>query len=247
MGYKHPYSLKLNFIGNWKNLIYNQLNNKIIFENLIEKILKLYFQKNYFISNPIFLYKYNNKVKIILFIYTFNINNQIINIKKLENYIYSLFGIYINIKLIKLNSPYLNSDILSQLIALNLRKYSIYKIWKKLKKIIPMTKYNIKKEYKFLSFNYIKIKEFYLNKNIISNIFGMKWIIKGRLMKRKRASRSKKLVFTKGAFHFNSLHSLIDYKYSNILKKGIGGSLIKNGSIGIKIFLSNNISFKNIN
>jgi len=110
-----------------------------------------------------------------------------------------------------------------------------------------MTKYNIKKEFKFLSFNYIKIKEFYLNKNIISNIFGIKWIIKGRLMKRKRASRSKKLVFTKGAFHFNSLHSLIDYKYSNKLKKGIGGSLIKNGSIGIKIFLSNNISFKNIN
>jgi len=92
MGYKHPYSLKLNFIGNWKNLIYNQLNNRIIFEKLIEKILKLYFQKNYLISNPIFLYKYNNKVKIILFIYTFNINNLIINIKKLENYIYSLFG-----------------------------------------------------------------------------------------------------------------------------------------------------------
>jgi hypothetical protein len=63
-------------------------------------------------------------------------------------------------------------------------------------------------------------------------------------MKRKRASRSKKLVFTKGAFHFNSLHYLIDYKYSNILNKGIGGSIIKNGSIGIKIFLSNNISFK---
>jgi hypothetical protein len=93
------------------------------------------------------------------------------------------------------------------------------------------------------SFNYSKINKLSLKKNFISNISGMKFIIKGRLMKRKSASRSKKIVLTKGVFNFNSSASLIDYKYTdNLLSKGIGGStVIKNGSISIKIFISNNI------
>ena len=192
------------------------------------------------------------------------------NIKKLEKFLTSKLGININLKLIKLNSPYFNSEILSQYIALNLKKYSIYKIWRKLKKIIRFFNYNFN-DNRFLDkksnniskpiqFNYMKIKELYLCKNIISNISGIKLIIKGRLMKRKNASRSKKFVFTKGVFHFNSLASLIDYKYSNILNKGIGeyspntklkknrvskSRLIpKNGSIGIKIFISNNVIYK---
>jgi len=95
-------------------------------------------------------------------------------------------------------------------------------------------------------FNYFKIKKFILKKNFffISNISGIKFIIKGRLMKRKSANRSKKIVLSKGTFNFNSLHSFIDYKYTdnNLLKNSIGGSnIIKNGSISIKIFISNNI------
>jgi ribosomal protein S3 len=131
---------------------------------------------------------------------------------------------FINIEIVEIKKPYINSEILGKYIIINLKKYTLKKIWRILEIGINPINKNI------LTYNYNNLKYSALGKVIQSYIIGIKIIINGRLMKRKTASRSKKIVLTYGKLKINSLSSLIDITSSET---------ILNSKIGIKVLISN--------
>jgi len=232
--------------------------NFINIEKIWNKIISLYFQ-NYITSKPNYIYKFNiknriNGIKILLYIYIKPIlkdknilNNRkkkinISEINKLEKILEKIYlttakGLinnninnysFVNIEIIEINKPYINSEILGKYIIINLKRYTLKKIWRilefsKIVRINPINK-------NFLTYNYNNLKYLALGKVIKSYIIGIKIIINGRLMKRKTASRSKKVILTYGKLKINSLSSLIDITSSET---------ILNSKIGIKVLISN--------
>nr|YP_203323.1 ribosomal protein S3 [Zancudomyces culisetae]AAW49490.1 ribosomal protein S3 [Zancudomyces culisetae] len=230
MGKRHSTSLKLRHIGNWNNISYN--NNNINKEKIIKFILNSYFIEKAIISEPIFIYKLN-EIKII--IYYWSSFNLLLDkdINKILLYINNILNIKVNINIIKLKKPYLSSKILSEYISINIKKYNIKKI---AKKIIKQIKIEKKLLNPLINFNYNNIKYYYINKKLYSSISGIKLVFKGRLSKRRTAERKKILTFNKGFLNKNSLFTLIDYKSPYNFK-------FINGSIGIKTILNNTIHF----
>lgn len=255
-------SLRLKKNYGWNTSIYkfnkkNQNETQYIEKNII-KIINHYFQFS-LISKPKLEYSGDN-LKIKIYYYPpskmgdefkkskiknkgglkinqnlrakFNYNEQI---KKLEKLLKKFSNYNVNIQIIKLKNPILDSTILARFIALNLKNKNISTIWKIcLKKIRIKNQNKVYKSYQNLilnfDWNHILKNNFIFNE-FFSLITGLKLKIHGRFLKRKGASRTKIKNYSIGSFKFNSISSYIDY--GHIEKKD------KNGTQSIKVFISN--------
>jgi hypothetical protein len=159
-------------------------------------------------------------------------------LKKLETILTIINGKKVKLKLIKLKSPICNSSILAQYISINIAKYNINTLWKKILKKFKLV--NLKYYNTSITFNWnnlINNSYLFLYKKFISYITGIKLKISGRFSRRKGASRTKINNFSIGSFRFNSISSYIDY---NLIS-----SKNKNGSQSIKVFTATTF-YKNI-
>ena len=168
----------------------------------------------------IFNHNQINKRKLV---YQFN------RLKKLETILTIINGKKVKLKLIKLKSPICNSSILAQYLSINIARYNINTLWKKILKKFKLV--NLKYYNTPITFNWnnlINSSYLFLYKKFISYITGIKLKISGRFSRRKGASRTKVSNFSIGSFRFNSISSYIDYNL--ISNKN------KNGSQSIKVF-----------
>jgi Mitochondrial ribosomal protein (VAR1) len=145
-----------------------------------------------------------------------------------------LYSKSVEIKPIKLHYPYLNSDILNQYLASNIKLGKLNKIPRKLfKKAIPIIGVNKNFASPLLWKNLIKFSSILLDPQCLA---GIKIKISGRVIRRIAASRTKKINKILGSFRFGRYNSLIDFsKYT---------FKTRNGMICTKVWLSS--SYKTI-
>lgn len=252
MGSKHPISLRLKTKENWINTSYhfcsgNELHNYFGIDKIALKIIKHYFQFA-LISKPK-LNKDSNKI-VINFYYFLNLpiskgknsykQSRIINSSlqeslnpkaiKFSNLILKLSNLYgkpVELRPVRIHYPYLNSYILAQYIALNIKKGKFNMItrnlFKKAKLIKPS---NIKNNINNIK-DLIKYSSTRFNPQYLS---GIKIVISGRLSQRKAASRTSIVRRSIGTLSLNSSNSLIDA--NKFTFKG------KNGAATVKIWLA---------
>lgn len=161
---------------------------------------------------------------------------EINRLKKLETILTIIYGNKVKLKLIKLKNPILNSSILAQYLSVNISRYNINILWRKILKNFKLVS---QKYYdNSITFNWKDVTvhgySILLNK-FYSYITGIKLKISGRFSRRKGASRTKIKNLSLGSFQFNSESSLIDYGF--VVKKS------KNGSQSIKVFTNTTISY----
>lgn len=184
-----------------------------------------------------------------------------VDITKLEKTFINLFDTNVEIRLIKLYYPFLNSNILAKFItSINNNKLTANLAPIPLDKTILKSlttkksrtervdsifrKINLIKSYK-ASINTIsnitniksKTKDYFINDNTamksnLLNLIGVKYEISGRMTRRRTASRSSLISKYKGTFKFNSNKSLIDYTKFSYKNK--------NGAFSVKVWLSSN-------
>ncbi len=161
---------------------------------------------------------------------------EINRLKKLETIMTIIYGNKVKLKLIKLKNPILNSSILAQYISINIMRYNINVLWRKILKKFKLL--NFKNHNTTIAFNWKNLVvhgySFLYNK-FYSYITGIKLRTSGKFSRRKGAFRTKIKNYSIGYFKFNSESSLIDYGF--IEKKS------KNGSQSIKVFTTTYISY----
>lgn len=211
------------------------------------------------------------------------------SVRKLaDNQMRLIFGKKVNIKLIRLRSPLLNSYLLAQFIRIQSSKRSLAFIWRKIKRKVAFGKFaaagtaphapsaaglvrsnssvNARDQFGSAShranksgallggpasmtangpafgtansapfdWNNLVREGSTLAKGVNSYISGLKLQMSGRFTRRKGASRTTTQTYQIGGnFNFNSSSSLIDYA---IIK-----TKAKNGSIGIKVYVSSRL------
>lgn len=233
MGNRHPLSLKLKSQIKWSSIIYKyNINKEINKEKIINKII-LQKYKNSLISKPVYEYR-SNKLDVLIMEYKRKEENreekleiEEIREEKLEKKIEEKINKEINIKEINIKNPILDSKIIGRYIIKRIRKNSINKIRKKIKKMIKISKKEEKGEY---TYNWLEIKEGYINKRIESEIKGIYIEIKGRINKGRRAKRSRIYRIRIGRLEFNKIRNIMDY--TKIKENGENG--VYTLKIGIK-------------
>nr|QUQ05892.1 ribosomal protein S3 [Neoconidiobolus thromboides] len=226
MGNKHPLSLGLKRNINWSSIIYkyNNINKEKNKERIINEII-LQKYKERLISKPVYEHL-SEKIKVIITEYK-RVREEKKEIKKIENKIKKRINKDIEINKIEIKKPILDSKILGEYIKKRMKKNSIQRIRKEIKREIKIPKMREEEEY---SYNWLKIKENYINKEIKSYIKGIYIIVKGRISKKRRAQRSMKYRINIGRLEFNKINNMMDY--SQIKINGING--VYNIKIGIK-------------
>jgi ribosomal protein S3 len=141
----------------------------------------------------------------------------------------SLYGKPVEIRPVRIHYPYLNSYILAQYIALNIKAGRFNMVSRNLFKKAKLVKNNyITTNKSRNSFNnFIKYSQNFLNPQYIT---GIKLQISGRLSNRKAASRTRVVRKSIGTLSLNSNNSLIDANKFSF--KG------KNGAITVKVWIS---------
>jgi len=258
MGSKHPISLRLKTKQNWTNTSYhfcseNELQTYYGADKIALNIIKHYFQFA-LISKPKFN-KDSNKI-VINFYYFLNLPISKINkpsrqsrrnisslqknlppaikftslILKLSN----LYGKPVELRPVRIHYPYLNSCILAQYIAFNIKKGKFNMItrnlFKKAKLVKPSSIRNSLENIKdLIKYSYTRLDPMYLS--------GIKIVISGRLSNRKAASRTRVVRKSIGTLSLNSNNSLIDANKFSF--KG------KNGAITVKVWISSSKPISN--
>lgn len=158
----------------------------------------------------------------------------------LENILKERTGTKVNLQLIRLKSPILDSKILARFISISLRKFSISALWRILLKKIKFKGNHLKASQPIKVNHYFDwthlLKDAFFSREFYSYVNGLKLKISGRPSKRRGASRTKVKNYSLGSFKFNSINSLIDY--GHIERKD------KNGSQSIKVYTSTAIMCK---
>lgn len=161
-----------------------------------------------------------------------------VNTLNLIHILSNIFGIRVNLKLIRLHYPYLNSYILAKFIAYNTKQSKFSRIQRNLfKKIIFASSYPSRDVIQSQNSRFHPRSKGVIGNSpflIPKNILGLKLQISGRMNRRKTASRSSIQTKFKGSFKFNKIglssKSLIDFsKYS--FKN-------KNGAFTVSVWLS---------
>jgi ribosomal protein S3 len=259
MGSKHPMSLRLKKLSNWSITSYHFCSKNGLHEfNGLDKIalnvIKHYFQFA-LISKPKFN-KDSNKI-IISFYYFLNLpmskrsnlygqskkiqsslqeNLTILKAEKFSSLILKLSNLYgkpVELRPVRIHYPYLNSFILAQYIALNIKRGKFNMITRNLfkkAKLVKSSTNNVMVSIKYL----IKYSSTRFNPQYLS---GIKIVISGRLSQRKAASRTRIVRKSMGTLSLNSSNSLIDA--NKFTFKG------KNGSSTVKVWLSSSIANSN--
>lgn len=138
------------------------------------------------------------------------------------------YGKPVELRPIRIHYPYLNSYILAQYIALNIKKANYTKILRTLfKKVILVKNNNITAPTNVISKDLIKY-----NSARILPLYpvGIKVVISGRLSQRKAASRTSIIRKSIGTLKLSSNSSIIDASKFSFVGK--------NGSITVKIWIS---------
>ncbi|BDC33839.1 small subunit ribosomal protein S3 (mitochondrion) [Entomortierella parvispora] len=257
MGSKHPISLRLKTKQNWTNTSYhfcseNELQTYYGADKIALNIIKHYFQFA-LISKPKFN-KDSNKI-VINFYYFLNLPISKINksskqsrrnISSLQNSLQAikfsslilklsnLYGKPVELRPVRIHYPYLNSCILAQYIAFNIKKGKFNMItrnlFKKAKLVKPSSiRNNLENIKDLIKYSSTRLDPMYLS--------GIKIVISGRLSNRKAASRTRVVRKSIGTLSLNSNNSLIDANKFSF--KG------KNGAISIKVWLSSSMSNNN--
>ena len=256
MGSKHPISLRLKTKQSWVNTSYhfcsgNELQAYYGADKMALNIIKHYFQ--FAILSQPKLNKDSNKI-IISFYYFLNLpiskgknsyrQSRIIKSSlqeslspkaiKFSNLILKLSNLYgkpVELRPVRIHYPYLNSNILAQYIALNIKRGKFNMITRNLFKKAKLVKpSNIKSNIDNIK-NLIKYSSTRFNPQYLS---GIKIVISGRLSQRKAASRTSIVRKSIGTLSLNSSNSLIDA--SKFTFKG------KNGAATVKVWLSSTTS-----
>jgi ribosomal protein S3 len=141
------------------------------------------------------------------------------------------YGKPVELRPVRIHYPYLNSYILAQYIALNIKngKFNMItrNLFKKAKLVKPSNiKNNIDNIKDLIKYSSTKLNPQYLS--------GIKIVISGRLSQRKAASRTRIVRRSIGTLSLNSSNSLIDA--SKFTFKG------KNGAATVKVWLSSTTS-----
>jgi hypothetical protein len=226
MGNKHPLSLGLKRNINWSRIIYkfNNINKEKNKERIINEII-LQKYKDRLISQPVYEHL-NNKIKVIITEYK-RVREEEKEIKEIEKKIEEKIKKEIEINKIEIKKPILDSKIMGEYIKKRIKKNSIKRIRKEIKRKMKIPKMREEEKY---SYNWLKIKEKYINKEIKSYIKGIYIIIKGRISKKRRAQRSMSYRINIGRLEFNKINNMMDYSQKKI--NGING--VYNMKIGIK-------------
>jgi len=252
MGSKHPISLRLKIKQNWIDTSYHfcaasNLYNYWSVDRIALNIIKHYFQFA-LISKPK-LNKDSNKITI-NFYYFLNLpiskgrssykesrinksslqeslSPKAIKFSSLILKLSNLYGKPVELRPVRIHYPYLNSYILAQYIALNIKRGKFNMItrnlFKKAKLVKPSnTKSNIKNIKDLIKYSSTRFNPQYLS--------GIKIVISGRLSQRKAASRTSIVRRSIGTLSLNSSNSLIDANKFSF--KG------KNGAATVKVWLS---------
>jgi len=251
MGSKHPVSLRLKKSSNWPITSYHfcSKNEQHEFHGLDKialNVIKHYFQFA-LISKP----KYNkdsNKI-VISFYYFLNLpvskrlnfgQSKRIQLSLQEDSIPSkaekfsslilklsnLYGKPVELRPVRVHYPYLNSYILAQYIAINIKAGNFNKLLQKLFKKAKLIESNDSTSIKFNDL--IKYSSVFNGPQFLT---GLKIMISGRLSQRKAASRTRIVKKSTGTLKLGSF-STIDA--SKISFTG------KNGAIAVKVWLSSN-------
>jgi len=258
MGSKHPMSLRLKTKQNWGNTSYyfnsrNSLYNYWGVDIIALNVIKHYFQF-VLISKPKFN-KDSNKV-IISFYYFLNLpilkrlnfeqskkiqsslqkSTRNFEAKKYSNLILKLSKLYgksVELRPVRIHYPYLNSYILAQYLAFNIKAGNFNKISRNLFKKVKLVKNtSITSTFNDL----IKYSSVFNGPQYLT---GLKIQISGRLSQRKAASRTKIVKKSVGTLRLSSFSSSIDASKFNFTGK--------NGSITVKVWLSSSLSNSLIN
>jgi hypothetical protein len=256
MGSKHPLSLRLKTHEKWGETSYyfnamNHLDNYWGVDKIALNIIKHYFQFA-LISKPK-LNKDSNKI-VINFYYFLNLpiskeknsykQSRIIKSSLQENLslkaikfsslilkLSNLYGKPVELRPVRIHYPYLNSYILAQYIALNIKRGKFNMITRNLFKKAKLVKPSSTKNYIDNIKDLIKYSSTRFNPQYLS---GIKIVISGRLSQRKAASRTSIVRRSIGTLSLNSSNSLIDA--SKFTFKG------KNGAATVKVWLSSTTS-----
>jgi Mitochondrial ribosomal protein (VAR1) len=252
MGSKHPISLRLKTKQNWENTSYhfnsiNLLYNYWGVDKIALNIIKHYFQFS-LISKPKFN-KDSNKV-IISFYYFLNLpvskrlnfgqlkkiqsssgrrpeDSRNFEAKKYSNLILKLSKLYgksVELRPVRIHYPYLNSFILAQYLALNIKAGNFNKLLRNLFKKVKLVKNN--NSTSITSGDLIKYSSVF---NEPQYLTGLKIQVSGRLSQRKAASRTKITKKSIGSLGLSSFSTIDASKFS------FTG---KNGAISVKVWLS---------
>jgi len=255
MGSRHPMSLRLKKSSYWGNTSYyfnskNEQHNYWGVDKIALNVIKHYFQFA-LISKPKFN-KDSNKI-VISFYYFLNLPvskrlNPYGQSKRIQSSLQegltplkaikfsslilklsNLYGKPVEIRPVRIHYPYLNSYILAQYIALNIKAGRFNMVSRNLFKKAKLVKNdNITTNKSRNSFNnFIKYSQNFLNPQYIT---GVKLQISGRLSNRKAASRTRVVRKSIGTLSLNSNNSLIDANKFSF--KG------KNGAITVKVWIS---------
>ena len=266
MGNKHQLSLRLKTKQNWGNTSYyfNSKNEQYSYwglDKIALNVIKHYFQFA-LISKPKF-YHNTNKV-IIKFFYFLNNNSTKNNLQptgiqsslqneeakpraleasplgyyKLIPKLSKLYGKSVELRPVRIHYPYLNSYILAQYVAFNIKSGNLNNISRNLFKKAKLIKSNrISKQLNLRSNNinntpllwknFIKYSSEILNPQYLT---GIKLQISGRLSSRKSASRTRVVRKSIGTLRLSSCDSNIDASQFHFKTK--------NGAATVKIWLS---------
>jgi len=254
MGSKHPISLRLKTKQNWGNTSYyfnskNEQYNYWGVDKIALNVIKHYFQFA-LISKPKFN-KDSNKV-VISFYYFLNLpvskrlnfgqskriqsslqeGSRNFEAKRFSSLILKLSRFYgkpVELRPIRIHYPYLNSYILAQYIALNIKAGNFNKISRNLFKKAKLVKNNSITNSKTSTAikNFISYSPVLLNPQYLT---GIKIQISGRLSMRKAASRTRVVRKSTGSLGLNSYNTLIDANKFSFKSK--------NGAATVKVWLS---------
>lgn len=251
MGSKHPISLRLKLKENWKNTSYyfnskNEQHNYWGVDKIALNVIKHYFQFA-LISKP----KYNkdsNKV-VISFYYFLNLPvSKRLNFgqpkriqsslqkgsipSKAERFsslilkLSNLYGKPVELRPVRIHYPYLNSYILAQYLAINIKAGNFNKLTQNLFKKAKLIESNNSTPTKFSDL--IKYSSVFNGPQYLT---GLKIAISGRLSQRKAASRTRITKKSIGTLRLGSFSTIDASKFS------FTG---KNGAITVKVWLSSN-------
>jgi hypothetical protein len=261
MGSKHPISLRLKIKQNWENTSYHFNSSNLLYnywgiDKIALNIIKHYFQFS-LISKPKFN-KDSNKV-IISFYYFLNLpvskrlnfgqlkkiqsfsdrrpeDSRNFEAKKYSNLILKLSKLYgksVELRPVRIHYPYLNSYILAQYLALNIKAGNFNKLLRNLFKKVKLVKNNNSTSTTFGDL--IKYSSVF---NEPQYLTGLKIQISGRLSQRKAASRTRIIKKSIGTLKLGSF-STIDANKFNFTGK--------NGSITVKVWLSSSFANSLVN
>nr|YP_010417168.1 ribosomal protein S3 [Capillidium rhysosporum]QWY25715.1 ribosomal protein S3 [Capillidium rhysosporum] len=233
MGNRHPLSVKLKRNIKWTSIIYKykEIKEK---ERIINKII-LQKYKDRLISKPIYEY-ISDRIEVLIVEYRRNRISEEEEIKEIEGKIKERIKEEIKINKIEIKKPVLDSKIMGEYIMKRLRKNSINRIRKRIRKMIKIPKMREEGNY---TYNWNKIKREFINKSIRSYIKGIYIEVKGRISKGRRAKRSTKYRINIGKLEYNKTINIIDYSLSKVngkngvytLRIGINTDIIEGGDI----------------